>query len=259
MRALSGAYAEKFYLRYLLEYRPPEGDEGIRACRALRSLRVDPVGSDAVRSSSLLQVVIDPPFLMMDTLVTEIMLGEYYAGSGVFLPEGRYLLAMIYRVRDWNGVSRRTVAAEALHTWHAADIARTPDLLPMTRKRSFEVALGHLQRFASREGHTDVPELFVEQGCNLGVWVQNTRRGGVNREEAAQLAGIPEWRWLSSEESALLRSYAEREGHTDPPDTYVVNRLALENLVSQVRRQYASGLVSPEEVRRLEEIPHWHW
>jgi hypothetical protein len=196
---------------------------------------------------------------MMDTLVTEIMLGEYYAGSGLILPESRPLLVMIYRVRDWNGVSRRRVAAETLHTWHAADIARTPDLLPLTREYAFEVALGHLQRFASREGHTDVPELFVEQGYNLGVRVQNARRGGLNHEEAAQLAEIPQWRWLSSEELALLRSYAEREGHTDPPDTYVANHLALENLVSQVRRQYASELVSPEEVRRLEEIPHWHW
>jgi hypothetical protein len=189
----------------------------------------------------------------------EVMLGDIRWGDPVVLPRDRLISVIVYRVLEWSAVSRRSVKLEALHRWRPAYIAWTPGLLPMSRESAFEEALRHLQRFASREGHTDVPELFIEDGYNLGVRVQNARRGGLSHEEAAQLAAIPQWRWLSSEELALVRSYAEREGHTDPPDTYVVNRLALENLVSQVRRQYAVGLIGPEEVRRLVEIPHWHW
>jgi hypothetical protein len=197
--------------------------------------------------------------MMMSTLVSEMMLGEYYPGSGLILPKGRFCPAMIYRVRDWKGVSRRKADANSLHKWHAADIARALEYLPPTREEAFEKALEHLRRFAARTGHTDVPEMHVEGSYNLGIRVQNARRGGLNLEEATLLAAIPEWRWLSPEELALLEAYAEREGHTDPPDTYVVDRLALENLVSQVRRQHRNGLVNPEEARRLEQVPHWHW
>lgn len=87
----------------------------------------------------------------------------------------------------------------------------------------------------------------------------NTRRFPLPSDKAAQLASIPGWRWLSSEDLQSLRSYADRTGHTDPPVTRDFEVGFLENVVRQVRTQYESGLVNPEEVQRLEEVPHWHW
>lgn len=244
---------------------PPE-DSTVHACSLLRRLRVDAGRRDAkekLRAAGvpprLLHVAVDPPFRMMGTDVSEVMLGNVQWGSSLFLPRQRLLTVMIHRVRDWSAVSRRTVKLEGLHLWRPALLARTPALLPTSREDAFAEALEHMRRFAARAGHSDVPKMHVEGSYNLGIWVQSARRGGLNLEEATRLATIPEWRWLSPEELALLEAYAEREGHTDPPDTYVVNHLALENLVSQVRRQHRNGLVSPEEARRLEQIPHWHW
>jgi hypothetical protein len=209
--------------------------------------------------SSVLHVVVAPPLPMMGDEEQGIMLGPYYPGSLV-LPQARSSLVRIYRVTDWSGVSGDQVRIDVLHTWWpAADIAPTPSLLPLTPEQAYQRGLENLRRFAAREGHTDVPLYFKENGQNLGIWVGNTRRFPLPSDKAAQLASIPGWRWLSSEDLQALRSYADRTGHTDPPVSRDFEAGFLENVVRQVRTQYESGLVNPEEVQRLEEVPHWHW
>ncbi len=258
--------ASDFYLRYLLDYPAPHVDTEVRACRIVRWLQVDadrkggPGTEDpASVPSLLLQVTVAPPLPMMGKEEQGIMLGPYFQGSRV-LPQDRFSWVRVYRVTDWSGVSGDNVRLDVLHTWWPpADIAPTPSLLPLTPEQAFQRGLENLRRFAAREGHTDVPLHFKENGQNLGTWVGNTRRFPLPSDEAAQLAAIPGWRWLSSEDLQSLRSYADRTGHTDPPATRDFEVAALENVVRQVRTQYGSGLVSPEEVQRLEEVPHWHW
>jgi hypothetical protein len=196
---------------------------------------------------------------MMGKDEVEVMLGDVYWGNTVYTPKDRLFSVMVHRVRDWSAVSRQSVAMEALHRWRPADLARTPQQLPHTSEQNFQEALGHLRQFVAREGHTDIPESHEEVGYSLGICVQNFRRAAPGQDESARLAAIPEWRWLSSEETELLRAYAKREGHTDPPNTYVVDHLVLENLVRQVRTQRARGLVSHDEVQRLEQTPYRHW
>ncbi len=258
--------APDFYLRYLRDYVPPDLDSEVRACRSAGSLQVGAnreglSGTEELAStpSSLLHVIVEPPLRMMGKDEKRILLGPYYVGSDLVLPHDRSLVVTIYRVTDWSGVSADKVALDVLHQWLPAHIASTASLLPLTREHSFQRSLANLQRFAAREGHTDVPLHFKENGQHLGVWVGNARRFPQSHDKAAQLAAIPGWRWLSSEDLRSLRSYAERQGHTDPPATREFEDAALENVVSQVRTQNRRGLVSLEEIRDLEEVPHWHW
>ncbi len=232
-----------FYLRYLLDYPSPELDREVRACRTVRWLHVDTgphgtPGKDPSAPSSVLRVVLEPPLLMMGKEQQEVMLGPYYRGTDLVLPQDRSLLVRIYRVIDWSGVSAETVRLDVLHTWWSpADIAPALSLLPPTREQSFQKGLQHLRRYAAREGHTDVPASFKMDGYNLGIWVENMRRYPQPADHAASLVALPGWRWLSSGAVEILKSFAEREGHTDPPPTYVVADMAVENLVQQVRTQ----------------------
>ena len=253
-----------FYLRYLLDYPSPELDREVRACRTVRWLHVDTgphgtPGKDPSAPSSVLRVAVEPP-LLMGKEEHEVMLGPYYPGTDLVLPQDRSLLVRIHRVIDWSGVSAEDVQLDVLHTWWPpADIAPTLSLLPLTPEQSFQKGLHHLRRYAAREGHTDVPPSFKMDGYNLGTWVENMRRYPQPADHAALFVALPGWRWLSCVAVEILKSFAQREGHTDPPATYVAADMAVENLVQQVRTQYARGLVSPEEVQRLEEIPYWHW
>lgn len=254
-----------FYLRHLLDYPSPDLDREVRACRTVHWLQVDvgPHGTPskvASAPSSVLRVVVEPPILMMGKEEQEVMLGPYYQGIDLVLPQDRSRLVWIYRVIDWGGVAVEKVHLDVLRKWWpAADIAPAVSLLPLTPEQAFQQGLQHLRRYAAREGHTDVPSYFETDGYSLGIWVENMRRSPQPGDHAALLMALPGWRWLSSGTVEILRSCSEREGHTDPPDTYVVANVALENLVRQVRTQHARGLVSPDEVQRLERIPYWHW
>jgi superfamily II DNA or RNA helicase len=64
---------------------------------------------------------------------------------------------------------------------------------------SSDLQLEMLQRFAEREGHTNVPLDHIEDGVKLGIWVINQRvkskRENLPPGRKVALEAIPGWRW----------------------------------------------------------------
>jgi Helicase associated domain len=67
---------------------------------------------------------------------------------------------------------------------------------------AWEAAFEHLQRYAARIGHAEVPVAHVsDEGFRLGSWV-NTQRNKkrlaqLPKERLARLAGVPGWVWVA--------------------------------------------------------------
>ena len=56
-----------------------------------------------------------------------------------------------------------------------------------------------LKKFVTREGHSRVPQKYVEDGQKLGVWVSTQRvdakAGVMTPERRKRLESLPGWAW----------------------------------------------------------------
>lgn len=123
-------------------------------------------------------------------------LKEYAANEGHCLVPGDYLMANGYRLGQWVSVQRakkknllpeRTMLLESMPHWVWSVFAK-----------QWEQGYSYLSEFAAREGHCNVPTLFVTaDGYRLGLWVSNQRKGKdsmpVGRK--TRLEAVPCWRW----------------------------------------------------------------
>jgi superfamily II DNA or RNA helicase len=131
-----------------------------------------------------------------------------------------------------------------------------------------------LQHFVEREGHALVPQArppkrYVEDGYNLGHWVNQQRasyrRGELSSDRAARLEALPGWVWRSEKGSldrfvAEMEAFSRREGHGRPPTSYVTNDgFRLGDWLQIARRKHRRGKLDPEIERRLEALPRWSW
>ena len=74
-----------------------------------------------------------------------------------------------------------------------------------------------------------------------------------------KLENVPGWTWLSGDDFFLMARFARREGHTDVPTDHREEGRPLGRWAQQRRRSYAMGWLHPDDLRRTEAIPHWHW
>ncbi len=138
-------------------------------------------------------------------------------------------------------------------------------LLPRSREERFDRSFAALQRFVEREGHAYVPEDHDEGDLSWN-WLMNMRyqqvHGHLRADWAERLEALPGWKWLPGDDINLLRRFAERERHTDVPLDHREEGRAIGIVVQHWREDNArSGNyeLRPDIVRRLEQIPHWHW
>lgn len=82
---------------------------------------------------------------------------------------------------------------------YQGEIAARLDLLPPTKEERWEDAFAVLERFVAREGHARVPAEHVEDGFNLGIWLENQRflhtEGHLSQAQASRLEALPGWEW----------------------------------------------------------------
>ena len=83
--------------------------------------------------------------------------------------------------------------------------------------------------------------------------------GRMRTEWVEKLEAAPGWTWRSGDEIALMANFARREGHTDVPLDHREEGHPLGQWAHGRREFYAKGWLHPDDVRRTEEIPHWHW
>jgi len=140
--------------------------------------------------------------------------------------------------------------------------------------------LKRLHEYAKREGHTFVPvNYFTKDGYALGKWVVKLRQAyqqeRLTTEQQKKLEQLPAWKWRTSHKLASktnvnapkwrigfkhLREYAEREGHTNIPRSYVTpDKYNLGIWVQNQRQFYRKGILPKERQLFLEQLPVWKW
>lgn len=125
--------------------------------------------------------------------------------------------------------------------------------------------LALLHGYADREGNTQVPADYVEDGLKLGQWVRLRRKEHkkLSTERQALLEAVPGWFWGTKSERTweqryeMVEQFARREGHSRVPSTYVEGDVRLGGWVAEQRTTRDN--MSAERVTRLEALDGWAW
>jgi superfamily II DNA or RNA helicase len=123
-------------------------------------------------------------------------------------------------------------------------------------------------QFAEREGHAKIPQRHVEDGIDLGTWVNGQRtnyaNGKLSSERIARLEEIPGWTWNPKQAGwtatfNLLLQFVERNGSAHVPDGHVVEGVQLGKWVGKQRQKFKNGQLEIDRARLLEALPGWLW
>jgi superfamily II DNA or RNA helicase len=190
--------------------------------------------------------------------------------------EGHTQVLQFYRDRDGfrlGGWVSRQRDVRNKGTLSAERVSRLESMSGWTwdpLEAAWEEGFAHLQSYARREGHTQVPQSYRDRDrFRLGGWVnkqrQSRRQGTLSDERVRRLEGLPGWTWdprdaAWEEGFAHLQSYARREGRTQVPQSYRDrDRFQLGTWVLRQRQARRRGTLANERVRRLESLPGWVW
>jgi superfamily II DNA or RNA helicase len=142
--------------------------------------------------------------------------------------------------------SDRTIRLEALgFVWNILDEA-------------FERNITLLERFVAREGHVRVPIKHVEDGVQLGKWInkQRSRRDTLGPERTARLEALG-FVWNILDETferniTLLERFVAREGHARVPKSHIEQGIALGKWISHTRT--GRNRRNPDQIARLDNL-----
>jgi len=145
----------------------------------------------------------------------------------------------------------------------------------------WQEGFNNLCKYVETEGHVKVPVKYITvDNYNLGTWVssqhQSYRKGKLSKERQTAIEKLPGWEWKKKgrrESSRVahrqewtdsfierLREYAEREGHTNVPETYFTkDNYGLGKWVRSMRADYSLGIITEERKNALEQIMGWVW
>ena len=119
-----------------------------------------------------------------------------------------------------------------------------------------------LEGYKKREGHSNAPISYEEDGVNLGVWLKTQRmsmkRGKLDESYQRRLEELGiSWDPLADQwerNFALLEQFKDREGHCNVPQSYEEDGIKLGSWLINVRlaRKGKRGYnLSPERIARL--------
>ncbi|EOD34516.1 hypothetical protein EMIHUDRAFT_228469 [Emiliania huxleyi CCMP1516] len=135
----------------------------------------------------------------------------------------------------------------------------------------WERTFGLLQAFRQREGHANVPMRHVEEGEQLGVWLQTQRKryqargwseaerkrrraSAMSDEEVERLEAVGvAWDVLAEQWErmfGLLQAFKQREGHANVPSGHVEDGEKLGPWLSTQRKRYKARGLSEAERKR---------
>lgn len=135
----------------------------------------------------------------------------------------------------------------------------------------WEDGFRHLQTYVEQHGDALVPQKFeCDDKYKLGSWVtivrSDYRSGDVSEERQKRLEALPGWTWAPRDAQweqsfQKLQEYVTAHGHarvvrTRSSPTDGVN---LGSWVQTQRSKHKRGVLEPERVSRLAELPGWVW
>ncbi len=132
----------------------------------------------------------------------------------------------------------------------------------------WESMLTLLQAFAEKNGHAVVPTDERSGKLLLGRWVDRQRafyrKGELSPERAARLEALRGWTWNRNESAwdthyQAVERFARREGHTRLQKHDVESELRIGMWAQNQRGKYNRGVLEPDRIARLEEVPQWIW
>jgi hypothetical protein len=145
-----------------------------------------------------------------------------------------------------------------------AKLQALPDWTWDVFEADFQRNLELLHGYVRREGHARIAQTHHEEGVNLGTWVatQRVNRDKLEPRRRAQLEAVPGWLWAAVIDTfpaklALLRKYAEREGHARVPQRHVEDGVNLGTWVATQRKKRYD--LEPEHRSALDAVPGWTW
>ena len=132
----------------------------------------------------------------------------------------------------------------------------------------WDSSLSALKAFAKREGHAKAPQRHIENGIDLGSFVNGRRteykKGKLSKERIKQLEALPGWSWTPKQDEweqkfAQLQKYVRSFGNAKVPDQYIVDGIQLGKWVGKQRQKHKAGNLLPELVARLASLNGWTW
>jgi hypothetical protein len=121
-----------------------------------------------------------------------------------------------------------------------------------------------LRQFQRREGQALVPQRYMEDGVNLGSWVNEQRNTQENMrwDRRALLESVPGWSWDPYNESwergyQALLAFADRERHARVPSEHKEQEVPLGAWVKEQRSNRSRMTDARRE--RLQSVPGWSW
>jgi hypothetical protein len=123
-------------------------------------------------------------------------------------------------------------------------------------------------QYVKREGHANIPQRHLEDGTNIGSWVNTQRglyaQGTLSHDRIDRLEQIPNWTWYPKQAAwtanyLLLCDYANENGHAKVPDHYRYRETQLGKWVGKQRQNFKRGLLEAERIDLLEKLPGWVW
>jgi hypothetical protein len=100
-----------------------------------------------------------------------------------------------YRLGQW--VANRRGRKASLSEELIAELESLPGWTWDTRQSAWDEGFVALERFALREGHSNPPQRWTEEGFKLGIWVNNqrTKKSDLSSERQMRLESLPGWQW----------------------------------------------------------------
>jgi superfamily II DNA or RNA helicase len=164
---------------------------------------------------------------------------------------GRWVNKQRTHRRTLSGAKQALLEQVPGWTWSSHDVA-------------FMRAYAVLQRYVEREGTTRVAQSHVENGFNLGSWVntQRQQKDNIPPDRRTLLEDLPGWTWNPIQDSfdanlRLLTEYGRREGHTQVPQSHTEHGRPLGKWVNKQRSTRAR--LDPSQRAQLEALPGWTW
>lgn len=166
------------------------------------------------------------------------------------------------RLGDW--VIDQRVKRDNLDESQRERLEALPGWIWDARDHRWQMKLDLLQQFQRREGHASVPQRHLEDGVNLGSWVneQRNKQDTMRPDRKALLESVPGWIWDPYTEAwergyQALMAFASREGHCRVPGGHIEQGVTLGAWVKE-QRSNRSQMADLRRVR-LESVPGWSW
>ena len=106
------------------------------------------------------------------------------------------------------------------------------------------------------------------EGHALGRWVVRQRssydEGALDSDRVHRLEELPGWKWDPFAEKweegfRRLKSYVDRNGHANVPQSYSIDGYRLGHWVTQQRIKHTNGSLDGSRANQLQKLPGWTW